>query len=754
MEKRTKRNGFRLGILMLCTVMLLFAVMPTGVLADENVKHNVTFNVTTTEGKTVEFYAMSAKVTDNQNNEYESVPGENGWESNVYALPDGEYNYNFSYSQKEGKSGTFTVNGAGMTIDVALETIYYPVRFSVTPEDAKVELYKNGWSGKYGDPIQPDGNGVYTIPFGQYRYIISADGYVTANKTFNATDTSLKNNNYVIKVSLKDMTDTILSDAYSAIFNFAGEDITLTEFSGNLYEPDDEFIPWSIDSDYQDVNVIDWVRAILDKSGDKFKNVTISVADVCLDSWYYDDASEDTDYSVINENGVINYYAVNSENYSEEAEGAAYEVSFELSMNGKTYDDTIEVTFIVPEHIFTRQERLEQTADDVMKGILGTNPSKDAVTDDLVLPRLLEDDDYEWYFIDSSWKSSDTSVIANDGTVPRPDYDKNVTLELRVFYAENFIDDDNSYLLDPGPLGDGETFRTITVTVKGTLGEKEPEPEPEPKPEPDPEPEEPDPLPIIMFNSLTFDTNGGTAVSTVRSMQWSTIDLSSYTTEKEGYVFTGWYLDAECTKPCDKVTMESNITVYAGWEKIAEFPYTDVTSDEWFFDDVRYVWDNGLIDGVTEDAFEPEANVTRAVLIEALWRAESRPEAESAGLFTDVAEDNVFAGAIAWAKKTGIANGYDDGRFGIDDVVTREQTAAFLYRYAQYKKMDVSVGEDTNILSFDDIDTASEYAIPALCWACGADILRGDGNGCLRSADTVTRAELSAQLNRLIEAAR
>ena len=657
MEKRTKRNGFRLGILMLCTVMLLFAVMPTGVLADEN----------------------------------------------------------------------------------GVET--YPITFSVTPENATIKLYKNSSSGAYGDPIQPDENGVYNIPFGQYRYIISADGYVTANKTFNATDPSLKNNDYVIKVSLKDMTDTILSDAYWKLFGKSGEDVFLTEFYG---QNDDV---WDIDSNYQDVNVIDWVRAILDKSGDKFKNVTISVADVCLDSWYYDDASEDTDYSVINENGVINYYAVDSENYSEEAEGAAYEVSFELSMNGKTYDDTIEVTFIVPEHIFTRQERLEQTADDVMKGILGTNPSKDAVTDDLVLPRLLEDGDYEWYFIDSSWKSSDTSVIANDGTVTRPDYDKNVTLELRVFYAENFIDDDNSYLLDPGPLGDGETFRTITVTVKGTLGEKEPEPEPEPKPEPDP-------LPIIMFNSLTFDTNGGTAVSTVRSMQWSTIDLSSYTTEKEGYVFTGWYLDAECTKPCDKVTMDRNITVYAGWEKIAEFPYTDVTADEWFFDDVRYVWDNDIIDGVTEDTFEPKANVTRAVLIEALWRAEGRPEAEIAELFTDVAEDNAFVGAIAWAKKTGIANGYDDGRFGIDDVVTREQTAAFLYRYAQYKKMDVSVGEDTNILSFDDIDTASEYAIPALCWACGADILRGDGNGCLRPADTVTRAELSAQLNRLIEAAR
>ena len=570
--------------------------------------------------------------------------------------------------------------------------------------------------------------------------------------------------------------DNILSDAYWKLFGKSGADVFLTEFSGQNGDV------WDIDSNYQDKNVIDYEYVMLNsKSGDKFKDVEISISGISFDYYYDEDFSEVADYSVIDELGDIHYGNVNSENgfvmddddYSygygydddddddedEEPKSlcAAYVVEFELSMNGKTYDDTIEVTFIVPEHIFTRQERLEQTADDVMKGILGTNnPSKDAVTDDLVLPRLLEDDDYEWYFIDSSWKSSDTSVIANDGTVTRPDYDKNVTLELRVFYAENFIDDDNSYLLDPGPLGDGETFRTITVTVKGTLGEKEPEPEPEPKPEPDPEPEpeEPDPLPIIMFNSLTFDTNGGTAVSTVRSIQWSTIDLSSYTTEKEGYVFTGWYLDAECTKPCDKVTMESNITVYASWEKIAEFPYTDVTSDEWFFDDVRYVWDNGLIDGVTEDAFEPEANVTRAVLIEALWRAESRPEAESAGLFTDVAEDNVFAGAIAWAKKTGIANGYDDGRFGIDDVVTREQTAAFLYRYAQYKKMDVSVGEDTNILSFDDIDTASEYAIPALCWACGADILRGDGNGCLRSADTVTRAELSAQLNRLIEAAR
>ena len=525
-------------------------------------------------------------------------------------------------------------------------------------------------------------------------------------------------------------TETILSKAYNVLSEETEYDVQLTEYYGEF---DGRY--WLIESGNQDTNVITWARNVLENAEiDGFEDVTISV-----------DSSDN--YDIIDKDGFIHYDAVDEddEDYWPDF-GMDCIVKLALSMNGIPYEDTIEVTFMVPAHITSRKERLVQAYEYLMDSYLGHNLSKDKVTENLNLQNLQNDDTYKDYSIVSTWESTNKSVIKDDGTVIRPDYDKNVTLNLEMFYARNIVDEPTAGLLDPGPLDDCEIKESITVTVKGTLGEKEPKPEPEP--------EEPDPLPIIMFNSLTFDTNGGTAVSTVRSMQWSTIDLSSYTTEKEGYVFTGWYLDAECTKPCDKVTMDSNITVYAGWEKIAEFPYTDVTSDEWFFDDVRYVWDNDVIDGVTEDTFEPKANVTRAVLIEALWRAEGRPEAESAGLFTDVAEDNASAGAIAWAKETGIANGYDDGRFGIDDVVTREQTAAFLYRYAQYKKMDVSVGDDTNILSFDDIDTASEYAIPALCWACGADILRGDGNGCLRPADTVTRAELSAQLNRLIEAAR
>ena len=105
--------------------------------------------------------------------------------------------------------------------------------------------------------------------------------------------------------------------------------------------------------------------------------------------------------------------------------------------------------------------------------------------------------------------------------------------------------------------------------------------------------------------------------------------------------------------------------------------------------------------------------------------------------------------AWPWAKKTGIANGYDDGRFGIDDVVTREQTAAFLYRYAQYKKMDVSVGEDTNILSFDDAQTISGYAVPAMQWACGAGLMQGSNRKLLPTAQA-TRAQVAAMLHRFL----
>lgn len=214
MKTRTKRNGFRLGILMLCTVMLLFAVMPTGVLADEDVKHNVTFNVIKVDGRTTDYY--TATVIDSQSQKYKAIDDEYGYPTNVYALPDGEYSYSITYGSSGGEqnaSGTFTVKGEDMTVNIQLETTYYQIRFSVTPENASVELYKNGQSGAYGDAIQPDENGVYNIPFGFYRYSVSADGYVTESKKFNTTDTDLKNNNYVITVNLMDLTGKTLKEA-------------------------------------------------------------------------------------------------------------------------------------------------------------------------------------------------------------------------------------------------------------------------------------------------------------------------------------------------------------------------------------------------------------------------------------------------------------------------------------------------------------------------------------------------------------
>ena len=151
-------------------------------------------------------------------------------------------------------------------------------------------------------------------------------------------------------------------------------------------------------------------------------------------------------------------------------------------MNGKTYYDTIEVTFVVPAHITSRKERLDQAYEYLMDSYLGHNPSKDKVTENLNLQNLQNDDTYKDYSIVSTWKSTNKSVIKDDGTVIRPDYDKNVTLNLEMFYARDIVDEPTAWLLDPGPLDDCEIKESIIVTVKGTLGEKEPEPEPEPEP--------------------------------------------------------------------------------------------------------------------------------------------------------------------------------------------------------------------------------------------------------------------------------
>lgn len=185
-------------------------------------------------------------------------------------------------------------------------------------------------------------------------------------------------------------------------------------------------------------------------------------------------------------------------------------------------------------------------------------------------------------------------------------------------------------------------------------------------------------------------------------------------------------------------------------ETPSETKFNDVSANDWFASAVDYVTGKGMMNGTADNTFSPKANTTRGMVVTVLYRLENQPST-SAASFTDVASGAYYANAVAWANANGIVSGYGSGKFGPNDKVTREQLAAILYRYAQYKKYDVSVGEDTNILSYDDAQSISSYAIPAIQWACGAGVVTGKSGSKLDSKGNATRAEVAAMLMRFCE---
>ena len=161
---------------------------------------------------------------------------------------------------------------------------------------------------------------------------------------------------------------------------------------------------------------------------------------------------------------------------------------------------------------------------------------------------------------------------------------------------------------------------------------------------------------------------------------------------------------------------EGRITIKKG------LPFTDVAADAAYYDDVMYVYENSIFNGFTATTFGPDATMTRGQMVTALWRMSGSPEPEKDCPFTDVAATSPYRKAIAWAVENGLSNGYSTTTFAPGQAISRQQFLAILYRYAQFQKYDVSVGEDTNILSYTDAESVSTYAIPAMQWACGAGI--------------------------------
>ena len=164
---------------------------------------------------------------------------------------------------------------------------------------------------------------------------------------------------------------------------------------------------------------------------------------------------------------------------------------------------------------------------------------------------------------------------------------------------------------------------------------------------------------------------------------------------------------------------EGRITIKKG------LPFTDVAADAAYYDDVLYVYENNIFNGFTSTIFGPDSTMTRGQMVTVLWRMNGSPEPEKDCPFTDVAAASPYRKAIAWAVENGLSNGYTETTFAPGQAISRQQFLTILYRYAQFKEYDVSVGEDTNILSYTDVESVSTYAVPAMQWACGAGVAYG-----------------------------
>lgn len=217
-----------------------------------------------------------------------------------------------------------------------------------------------------------------------------------------------------------------------------------------------------------------------------------------------------------------------------------------------------------------------------------------------------------------------------------------------------------------------------------------------------------------------------------------------------GYKIASVLVDGKSVGAVSSYTFQNvkeNHTISAVFEKmVVKLPFTDVGVGDWFRDAVEYAYGNGLMNGTSATKFSPSGETTRGMIVTILYRLEKEPAVGKAADFTDVAKDQYYADAVAWAAENGIVNGYGNGKFGPDDNVTREQLAVTLYRYAAYIKADTSA--EGKLDSFRDASQISEYAKEAMKWAVGSGLVTGKGNQTLDPKGSATRAEIATILMR------
>lgn len=183
--------------------------------------------------------------------------------------------------------------------------------------------------------------------------------------------------------------------------------------------------------------------------------------------------------------------------------------------------------------------------------------------------------------------------------------------------------------------------------------------------------------------------------------------------------------------------------------KFSGFRFTDVNKSDWYYGNISYVTTTGLMSGVSETEFAPNKNLTRAMLVAVLYRAEHEPSADETDLFDDVPKDAYYAKAVCWARAVGIISGVTDSEFAPDVNITREQISAIMYRYAQSKGYDTAAG-GMQIREFDDYESISSYALSAMGWAVNTGLIKGKTAVTINPSDYATRAETAAIINRFI----
>ena len=260
--------------------------------------------------------------------------------------------------------------------------------------------------------------------------------------------------------------------------------------------------------------------------------------------------------------------------------------------------------------------------------------------------------------------------------------------------------------------------------------------------------------PPVTYYTLRFETGGGSDIPSVREAYNAYIDLSQYVPTWRGHTFIDWYSERSLTNKVSGVYLTKDMTVYAGWRvdenpNTGANPFTDVSEKDWFYSDVMFVYENGLMLGTSKALFSPHGTATRGMMATILWRMEGSPAPKGKNSFTDVEAGKWYADAITWTAENGIFAGYGKDKFGPDDPITREQLAAIFYRYADYKGYDLTV--KGNLDTFKDADKITDYAKTAMQWAVGSGLVKGKSGNLLDPQGTATRAEIAAMLHRFIE---